>query len=137
IRSACRTDEGENGAVAFILESVRLPALTVKEGPKVFSEGNSSRFLERNRRGNLVWVGNDGRITALTENKFTDATLFLKFLLGTKKINSSGISKGLISDMKKRGVRIYKGKSLRRGEGFTREVVNDLVTTDQFAFGTA
>lgn len=136
IRSTCSTDEEGKGVFAFMLESVMLPKLIVKQGPKVFSHNDSMKFLEKNLdRGNLLWVGNDARILALVNNKFTDAAVFLKSLL-TKNIATSGIAQGLMSDLKKH-VDIYTGSKLRKTkESFVREALDELVATDQFAFGS-
>jgi len=135
IRSACATDQGENSVFAFMVESMSLPKLIVKQGPKVFNHSDSIKFLEKNLdKGNLLWVGNDARILALVNNKFTDATVFLKLLL-TKSISTSGVAQGLMSDLK-RGVDIYTGSRLGRiKESFIREAIADLVATDEFAFG--
>ncbi|MGH9923426.1 MAG: hypothetical protein ACRD38_11810, partial [Nitrososphaerales archaeon] len=136
IRSTCSTDEEGKSVFAFMLESVLLPKLIVKEGPKVFSHSDSVKFLEKNLdRGNLLWVGNDARILALANNKFTDATVFLKSLL-TKNISTSGVAQGLMGDMQKH-VDIYTGSKLRKiKENFVREALDELVATDQFAFGS-
>lgn len=134
IRSACATDQ-ENGAFAFMLESMKLPKMIVKQGPKVFSAGDSAKFMEKNRAGNLLWVDNHARVLALVDNKFTDATVFLKLLL-TKKIGAAGVAKGLVNDIKK-SVDIYTGSKLGRlKESFVREAIDSLVATDEFAFGT-
>jgi tRNA nucleotidyltransferase (CCA-adding enzyme) len=135
VRSTCSTDEEEKGVFAFMFESVILPKLIVKQGPKVFSHNDSVKFLEKNLdRGNLLWVGNDARILALVDNKFTDAAVFLRSLL-TKNISTSGVAQGLIGDLKKH-VDIYTGSKLRKiKERFIREALGELVATDQFAFG--
>ncbi len=136
IRSTCSTDEEEKSVFAFMLESITLPKLIVKQGPKVFSHNDSVKFLEKNlESGSLLWVGNDVRILALVNNKFTDATVFLKSLL-TKNIATSGVAQGLMGDLKKH-VDIYTGSKLRKiKESFVREALNDLVATDQFTFGS-
>ena len=137
VRSACATDQEENSVFAFMLESVVLPKLIVKKGPKVFSQNDSNKFLEKNSdKGNLLWVGSDARILSLVNNKFTDATVFLTLLL-TKNMSKSGVAQGLMNDVK-RGVDIYSGSKLARiKESFIREALNELVATDEFAFGTS
>ncbi len=136
IRSGCSTDEDENGVFVFLLESAGLPRLAVKQGPKVFGESNSGKFLQKNRES-LLWVGNDARIMALVNNKFTDAKTFLGLLLG-QKISSSGISRGLTADIRKRGARIYAGRDLAKiKDVWIWEVIGDLVTTDGSAFGSS
>lgn len=136
IRSVCATDQEENSAFAFMLESTQLPKMIVKQGPKVFSQQDSIKFLEKNReKGNLLWVSNDGRILALVNNRFTDVTVFLKDLL-TKKISTSGVAQGLMNDLK-RGFDIYTGSRMKKvKESFIREAISDLVATDEFAFGS-
>ena len=134
IRSACATDQNENSVFTFMLESIHLPKRIVKQGPKVFSNSDSTKFLEKNlQKGNLLWVNSDARILALVSNKFTDASLFLKSLL-TKNISKSGVAQGLMNDLKK-SVHIYTGRKVRSmKESFVREAINELVATDEFAF---
>jgi len=136
IRSACSTDQGENSAITFMLESMQLPKLVVKQGPKVFNHNDSMKFLEKNLdKSNLLWISNDARILAIVNNKFTDARVFLKSLL-TKNISTSGVAKGLMNDLNK-GFDIYTGNRLGRiRESFIKEAINDLVATDEFAFGS-
>ena len=136
IRATTATDEDENGIFAFMLESTQLPRLITKQGPKVFNHNDSVKFLNKNLdKGNLFWIGNDGRILALINNKFVDAAAFLKFLL-SKNIRASGISQGLITDIK-RGFDIYTGSRLSKmKEHFIREAISNLVTTDEFAFSS-
>lgn len=135
IRYTASTDENGNAVFAFMLESIQLPQMIVRHGPKVFDPNDSGKFLEKNSKNSkMFWVGDDARLFALLDNKFVNAVTFLKFLL-SKNITSSGISPGLNSDIR-RGFQIYNGKKLKSvNEGFARETIGELVATDQFAFG--
>jgi tRNA nucleotidyltransferase (CCA-adding enzyme) len=135
IRYTTSTDEKGNAVFVFMLESMRLPKMIVRQGPKVFDRNDSERFLEKNlKNSKMIWVDDEVRLFALLDNKFVDANAFLKFLL-SKNINASGISSGLIDDIRK-GFQLYSSNKMKNvKEGFAREAVGELVTTDQFAFG--
>jgi tRNA nucleotidyltransferase (CCA-adding enzyme) len=135
IRHASSTDENGSAVFVFMLESMQLPRMIVRQGPKVFDRNDSEKFLEKNlSKSDVVWVGDDVRLFALLDNKFIDAITFLRFLL-SKNINASGISPGLIGDIKK-GFQIYTGNKLKSVKDvFVREMIGELVATDQFTVG--
>lgn len=135
IRYSASTDEEGKAVFVFMLESLQLPEIIVRQGPKVFDRDDSMKFLEKNlKRSNMMWVGDEVRLFALLDNKYVNASSFLKFLL-SKNINTSGISSGLISDIK-RGFQIYSGDKLKNvKEKFVNEAIGEIVTTDKLAFG--
>lgn len=134
IRMACGTDENKKSVIGFMLESIRLPELVTKQGPKVFGANNSSKFLQKNMGAELLWIDGEAKIMALVGNRFTDAAVFMRHLL-KKKIDASGVSRGLARDMKK-SVEIYTGRNLASvRENFIREVLGELAGTDELAFG--
>ncbi len=135
IRYTASTDEDGSAAFVFMLESMQLPRMIVRQGPKVFDRNDSEKFLDKNnKKSNMVWVGDEARLFALLDNKFVGAVAFLQFLL-SKNINASGISTGLVNDIKK-GFQIYSGNKLKNiKDVFAKEMVGELVATDQFAFG--
>ncbi|MEM2760156.1 MAG: CCA tRNA nucleotidyltransferase [Nitrososphaerales archaeon] len=135
IRYVTSTNEEGNAAFAFMIDSMQLPGKIVRQGPKVFDRKDSDKFIAKNlKKSQIIWIGDEARMYALLDNKFTDAVTFLKFLF-SKNINSSGIAPGLIDDIR-RGYRIYSGKKVKWvRENFVKEAIGELVTTDQFAFG--
>ncbi|MFQ5941170.1 MAG: CCA tRNA nucleotidyltransferase [Nitrososphaerales archaeon] len=135
IRYSTSTDEMESAVFVFLLQAMKLPKTIVRQGPKVFDGSDSEQFLRKNLEdSNLVWIGDDSRLFALRDNKFVDAIAFIKFLLSSN-ISASGISGGLMNDIK-RGFQIYSGNRLKSvKEGFAKEAMRELVATDQFTFG--
>ena len=135
IRYSTSTDENGNAVFVFMLESILLQQMIIRQGPKVFDSNDSDRFLEKNiKKSNMIWIGDDTRLFAMLNNKFVDAIIFLNFLL-SNNISTSGISAGLINDIRK-GYQIYSGNKLKSlKEVLAREVIGEVVTTDQFAFG--
>ena len=135
IRYATSTDENGCGVFVFMIESLQLPRMIVRQGPKMFNRSDTENFLGKNlERSNMIWVGEDRRLFALLDNKFVAVIAFLNFLL-SKNINASGISTGLINDIRK-GFQIYSGNKLQGvKEAFAKETIGEIVATDQFAFG--
>jgi len=135
IRYTSSTDENGGAAFAFMLETITVPKMIVRQGPKVFERDHTEKFLDKNlRKSKMIWVGDDTRVFALLDSRFDNAISFLKFLL-SKNINASGIAPGLMSDLRK-GFQIYSGKRVKSvKDAFVKEAVSELVTTDQFAFG--
>jgi tRNA nucleotidyltransferase (CCA-adding enzyme) len=135
IRYTSSTDENGGAVFAFMLESITVPKMIVRQGPKAFERDHTEKFLEKNlKKSKMIWVGDDTRVFALLDSRFDNAVSFLKFLL-SKNINASGIAPGLMSDLRK-GFQIYSGKRVKSvKDTFVKEAVSELVTTDRFAFG--
>jgi tRNA nucleotidyltransferase (CCA-adding enzyme) len=129
IRITCVTDEKGSAAFGFLLESITLPTYAQKSGPKVLMKKETDKFMSENRKELLMsWVDNDMRVRSVMRRRRTDAIEFLKYLL-TCKINSIGITKGLIEDIRK-SFHIYSGNDLKTSD-IVMEAVADLLTSDQ------
>ena len=99
IRSICTTDERIEAVFIFLLESITLPSYMVKTGPKVSRKHDSSKFISKNNNvARLMWINNEMRITTLVARKATDAREYVRLLLD-ERIDSIGITKGLVSDL--------------------------------------
>jgi tRNA nucleotidyltransferase (CCA-adding enzyme) len=129
LRSSCVTDESSSAALAFLLESITLPAYTKKKGPEIFRKEDTSSFLSNRKSKPLViWVDREMRIAMLIERKATDARKFAKSLLLTDRENS-GISKELIANK----LQIYSGSD-RKIKGLAKEAVGEVVSTERLIF---
>jgi tRNA nucleotidyltransferase (CCA-adding enzyme) len=132
IRSISVTDEEKNAAFVFLLESIKLPAYTQKIGPKIFMRQETANFILKSQKRSLItWVDSEMRVSTVIPRTNTNAVDFLKSLL-TNKIDSTGIPKGLIGDI--RGLfRIYSGED-QKVSGMVKEAVEDLITSDRLIF---
>ena len=129
VRSTCVTDEEKTAAFGFLLESVTLSAYTEKIGPNIFMREETANFILKNQKKSLItWVDREMRVSTLLRRKTTNAEHFLKLLL-TKKIESTGITRGLIGDIQ-RLFRLYSGDD-QKIIGIAKEAVKELVTSDQ------
>ena len=130
LRSSCVTDERSSAALAFLLESIILPAYTKKKGPEIFRRKDTSSFFLSNRKSKplAIWIDSDMRIAMLIERKATDARKFAKSLLLTDRENS-GISKELIANK----LQIYSGSD-RKIKGLAKEAVGEVVSTERLIF---
>jgi tRNA nucleotidyltransferase (CCA-adding enzyme) len=129
VRSTCVTDEEETAAFGFLLESVTLSAYTQKIGPNIFMREETANFILKNQKKSLIiWVDSEMRVSALIRRKTTNAKHFLKLLL-TKKIASTGITRGLVGDIQ-RLFRLYSGDD-QKINGIAKEAVKELITSDQ------
>ncbi|MFZ0512128.1 MAG: CCA tRNA nucleotidyltransferase [Candidatus Nitrosopolaris sp.] len=132
VRSICVTDEEETAAFVFLLESITLSTYTEKIGPKIFMMKETANFILTNQKKSLItWVDSEMRVSTLIPRETTNAMYFLKLLL-TKKIESIGITKGLIGDIQ-RLFRIYSGED-QKINGIVMEAVKDLIISDQRIF---
>jgi tRNA nucleotidyltransferase (CCA-adding enzyme) len=129
LRSSCVTDESSSAALAFLLESITLPAYTKKKGPEIFRKEDTASFLSNRKSKPLaIWVDREMRIAMLIERKATDARKFGKSLLLTERENS-GISKELIANK----LQIYSGSD-RKIKGLAKEAVGEVVSTERLIF---
>src|SRR5215217_3026583 len=105
LRSSCVTDETNSAALAFLLESITLPAYTKKKGPEVFRRKDTASFLSNRKSKPLaIWVDREMRTAMLIDRNSTDARKFVGSLLLNHHENS-GISKDLIVNK----LQIYSG----------------------------
>jgi len=132
VRSTCVTDEEETAAFGFLLESVTLSEYTQKIGPNIFMREETANFILKNQKKSLItWVDSEMRVSTLIRRKTTNAKHFLKLLL-TKKIESTGITRGLVGDIQ-RLFRLYSGDD-HKINGIAKEAVKELISSDQRIF---
>lgn len=128
LRSSCVTDERSSAALAFLLESITLPAYTKKKGPQIFRRKDTASFLSNRKKPLATWVDREMRVVMLIERKATDARKFVKSLLLNHRENS-GISRDLIVNK----LQIYGGSD-RKIKGLAKEVVGEVVSTEHLIF---
>jgi tRNA nucleotidyltransferase (CCA-adding enzyme) len=133
LRSSCVTDERNSAAIAFLLESITLPAYTKRKGPGIFRRKDTASFLSNRKKNKplAIWVDDkEMRIATLIERKATDARKFVKSLLLNHRENS-GISKDLIVGNK---LQIYSGSDRKIIKGLAKEVIDEVVSTERLIF---
>jgi tRNA nucleotidyltransferase (CCA-adding enzyme) len=131
LRISCVTDERNSAALAFLLESITLPAYTKKKGPEIFRRKDTASFLSNSKRTRpvAVWVDREMRIAMVMERRATDARKFVKSLLLNHRENS-GISKDLIVNK----LQIYSGSDRKIIKGLAKKAVGDVVSTERLIF---
>jgi tRNA nucleotidyltransferase (CCA-adding enzyme) len=132
LRSSCVTDERNSAAIAFLLESITLPAYIKRKGPEIFRRKDTASFLSNRKSKPLaIWVdGREMRIEMLIERKATDARKFVRSLLLNHRENS-GISKDLIVGNR---LQIYSGSDRKIIKGLAKEVIGEVVSTERLIF---
>ena len=132
VRSSAISNEKENHAqLIFLIESHNIAKKQIKEGPEVFKERDLASFITKNLpRSDLMWIDKTRKVFSLEKREFDNAEKFLKNLL-TKKLNRSGIPKGLRDDIKK-GFTVTTGdKRLRKS---IKEELLEFVSIDEKIF---
>jgi tRNA nucleotidyltransferase (CCA-adding enzyme) len=129
IRSICTTDEKTEAAFIFLLESIILPSYMVKTGPKVSRKHDSSKFISKNNNvARLMWINNEMRVTTLVARKATDAREYVRLLLD-KRIDSIGITKGLVPDLGNK-TQIYTANETK-STYLVKKAINELTTIEK------
>jgi tRNA nucleotidyltransferase (CCA-adding enzyme) len=133
LRSSCVTDERNSAVLAFLLESITLPAYTKRKGPEIFRRRDTDSFLSNRKSKPLaLWVDKDMRTAMLIERKATDARKFVKtLLLNRGGGGNSGISKDLIVVNK---LKIYGASDRKILKGLAKEVTDEVVSTEHLIF---
>jgi tRNA nucleotidyltransferase (CCA-adding enzyme) len=131
LRISCITNERNSAALAFLLESITLPAYTKKKGPEIFRRKDTASFLSNRKRTRpiAIWVDREMRISMVIERRFTDARKFVKSLLLNHRENS-GISKDLIVNK----LQIYSGSDRKITRGLAKEAIGDVISTERLIF---
>ncbi len=130
LRSKCYINDGK-AYIILLLDSLDIPSFSIRRGPSVFDANNAYKFIAKNK-GSLLWLDNKGRVNVLTQRRFTNVKDMIVYIL-KERLYSSGISKGLIEDLK-RGFNIY---TLNDKEKFNVNIVravNELIASDRYAF---
>ena len=116
--------DGSRVVLAFVLESLRLPDMRIREGPDAFSRGDSEKFVrERLPGAESMWVGKDGRLYSMEKREALDAESFLLGLVGRE---GSGIPAGLAGDVAG-GFEVWAGERIPRQ---ARELLAEFVPAD-------
>lgn len=131
LRISCITNERNSAALAFLLESITLPAYTKKKGPEIFRRKDTASFLSNRKRTRpiAIWVDREMRISMVIERRFTDARKFVKSLLLNHRENS-GISKDLIVNK----LQIYSGSDRKITRRLAKEAIGDVISTERLIF---
>jgi tRNA nucleotidyltransferase (CCA-adding enzyme) len=105
------SDEENNSAFVFLLESLALPKFELRSGPKATMGEATSRFLTKRRADSLLtWVGDDLRTQTVILRASPDLKKFLVELV-SRRLDASGVSRGLQPDLKKEA-RIITGRQV-------------------------
>ena len=133
LRNGAATDEKKEAALFFVSQALEIEKKMVRHGPNFFSESDSEKFITKNfKKGEIMWIDNNGKILSLQKRQNNDARVFLNDLL-KNHLNKSGIPKGLKNDFKK-GFKIIPGNKITNKT--IKEVLLELVTTDATIFST-
>lgn len=120
--------DGSRVVLAFMLESLELPPMRIREGPDAFSRGDSEKFVaERLPGAESMWVGRDGRLCAMEKRGTVDAESFLARLMGRE---GSGIPTGLAGDVAA-GFEVWAGEGI---PGHARGMLAEFVSVDEKIF---
>jgi tRNA nucleotidyltransferase (CCA-adding enzyme) len=131
LRSSCLTDERSSAVLAFLLESITLPAYTKKKGPEIFRRKDTASFLSNRKSKPLaVWVDKEMRVAMLIERKAVDARKFVKPLLLNQGGGNSGVSKDLIGG----NLQTYVASDRKILKGLAKEVIDEVVSTERLIF---
>ena len=135
MRNRCVTDAAEKSAAfIYLLECTTLSSYAEKVGPEIFRRNETRNFIIKNKKDSLLmWVdGKDMRVTTVVRRKAVSAKSYANSLL-TTKINSIGITKGLMDDIQDT-IRIYTGDEQSKIKGSLRNTINELLKTESFIF---
>jgi tRNA nucleotidyltransferase (CCA-adding enzyme) len=132
IRNICTTDEKKLAAFIFLLESLTLPSCVERVGPEIFRKDATASYISKNSRESLLmWIDKEMRVKSLIERRTKNATDYVKLLL-SGRIESTGITKGLIIDIRTT-LQIYTGDE-RKIKGIIKDAITKIITTESIIF---
>jgi len=130
LRNSSLTLEKNQAVLLFLMDSLTISENQIHDGPKVFEENFSRKFISINRKkSRTMWVGNNAKIMALQKRSHTNAKLFLNDLI-QNHLNKSGIPNGIKSDIK--NTKITTGNNI--ADKSIKEAILELVTTNDKIF---
>ena len=130
LRNSSLTLEKNHAALLFLMDSLTISENQTHDGPSVFEENFSRKFVSINRKkSRIMWIGNNAKIMTLQKRSHTSAKLFLNDLI-QNHLNKSGIPNGIKSDIK--NMKITTGNNI--ADKSIKEVILELVTTNDKIF---
>ena len=130
LRNSSLTLEKNQAVLLFLMDSLTISENQIHDGPNVFEENFSRKFVSINRKkSRIMWVGNNAKIMTLQKRSHTSAKLFLNDLI-QNHLNKSGIPNGIKSDIK--NMKITTGNNI--ADKSIKEVILELVTTNDKIF---
>ena len=130
LRNSSLTLEKNHAVLLFLMDSLTISENQIHDGPNVFEENFSRKFVSINRKkSRIMWVGNNAKIMALQKRSHTNAKLFLNDLI-QNHLNKSGIPNGIKSDIK--NMKITTGNNI--ADKSIKEAILELVTTNDKIF---
>jgi len=98
------SNKSDESGFIFLLERTHLSRYKLKLGPLTFDREHADDFLRQNAgEALMLWIGEEGRLRAVTKRKFVSAAEVLKALI----TQGSGVAEGLRDELAKG--RIYEG----------------------------
>ena len=130
LRNSSLTLEKNQAVLLFLMDSLTISENQIHDGPNVFEENFSRKFVSINRKkSRIMWIGNNAKIMALQKRSHTNAKLFLNDLI-QNHLNKSGIPNGIKSDIK--NMKITTGNNI--ADKSIKEAILELVTTNDKIF---
>ena len=130
LRNSSITLENNHAVLLFLLDSLTITENQIHDGPEVFEESFSRKFISINqKKSRIMWVGNNAKIMTLQKRFHTNAKSFLKDLI-QNNLNKSGIPNGIKSDIK--NMKIMDGNNV--ADKSIKEAILELVTTNDKIF---
>ena len=114
------------------MESPTISSYAERIGPEIFRRDATTSFITKNSKESLLmWVDKEMKVKRLVERRANSAKDYVKLLL-SRRIESSGITKGLIIDIRST-LQIYTADE-RKIKGIVNDAVTEIVTTDSNIF---
>ena len=130
LRNSSLTLEKNQAVLLFLMDSLTISENQIHDGPNVFEENFSRKFVSINRKkSRIMWIGNNAKIMALQKRSHTNAKIFLNDLI-QNHLNKSGIPNGIKPDIK--NMKITTGNNI--ADKSIKEVILELVTTNDKIF---
>mgnify|MGYP000876756153 CR=1 FL=1 len=130
LRNSSLTLEKNQAVLLFLMDSLTISENQIHDGPSVFEENFSRKFVSINRKkSRIMWIGNNAKIMALQKRSHTNAKIFLNDLI-QNHLNKSGIPNGIKPDIK--NMKITTGNNI--ADKSIKEVILELVTTNDKIF---
>jgi len=130
LRNSSLRLEKNQAVLLFLMDSLTISENQIHDGPNVFEESFSRKFISINRKkSRIMWIGNNAKIMALQKRPHTNVKLFLNDLI-QNHLNKSGIPNGIKSDIK--NMKIITGGNIT--DKSIKETILELVTLNDKIF---
>jgi tRNA nucleotidyltransferase (CCA-adding enzyme) len=134
LRHSAATDEKKNAALLFLISSLEIESLSVRQGPDYFRAEEVEKYFVKNRgRALMTWIGGEGKLESVFDRNeiMTKASSTLKWILSKDNIDQTGVSARIKRELLKQHQILHAPMAINSKKyGWLTKEILEMVSSD-------